>query len=100
MVADGHDPKQRSKQFTLGALFVWMILFSISLTFARYAVQTRGVLSVIALQALGAALGAPFGYLFGEDRIAGAIFGALVGAAIGMLVAVLVMALLVTATVS
>ena len=87
--------EERPIRFTIGALFVWIVLFALSLACARYAVHTGGVLSVIALQAAGAAIGAPVGYFFGKDRFAGAIIGALAGAAVGMLVALLVIAILV-----
>jgi hypothetical protein len=100
MQSDRPDPKRNARQFTIGALFVWIVLLSVSLTFAKYAIETQGVLLVIALQSLGASIGAPFGYLFGEDRITGSIFGALVGGAIGMLVALLVMPVLVMVIVS
>jgi len=100
MQSDRPDPKRNARQFTIGAMLIWIVLLSVSLTFAKYAVETRGVFLVIALQSLGAAAGAPFGYLFGEDRVTGAIIGALVGGAIGMLVALLVMPMLVMLIVS
>ena len=100
MQSDKPDPKRKARQFTIGAMLVWIVLLSVSLTFAKYAIETQGVLLVIALQSLGASLGAPVGYLFGEDRVTGAIIGALVGGAIGMLIALLVMPMLVIDIVS
>ena len=100
MPADQPDPRHRSRQFTIGALLIWMVLVAVSLTCTRYALETGGVLTVIALQSLGAALGAPFGYVFGDDRVAGTIIGALVGSAIGMLAALLVMTMVVINIVS
>ena len=100
MQSDRPDPKRNARQFTMGAMLVWIVLLSVSLTFAKYAIETQGVLLVIALQSAGAAIGAPFGYLFGEDRITGSIFGALVGGAIGMLAALIVMPILVMVIVS
>jgi hypothetical protein len=96
MAADQHGPKRRATQFSVGALLVWIVLLSVSLSFARYAVWSGGVLLFIAFQAIGAAIGAPMGYFFGEDRITGAILGALLGGAIGVLAALLGLTLLVT----
>lgn len=96
MRSERPDPKH-GRQFTIGAFLVWIVLLCVALAFARYAVETSGALTAVALPSTGAAIGAPLGYFYGEDRVTGGIFGALVGASLGMVVAVLVVTLLVTA---